>query len=108
MFTIIVYLCAKIGSKVNHKQELLQIIYNMFTAEEINQLKESLPKNGIRLIHNRTGVSRPTIYKFFETGDVKLHQIEKIWTEGWSVVKEFKEKKAELKSHAQEVINFKV
>jgi len=80
----------------------------MFTAEEINELKEALPKNGIHLIHNRTGVSRPTIYKFFETGDVKLHQIEKIWTEGWSVVKEFKEKKAELKSHAQEIINFKV
>jgi hypothetical protein len=108
MFTVLVYLCAKISSKVNHKQELLQIIYNMFTTEEINELKESLPKNGIHLIYDRTGISRPTIYKFFEVGDVRLPQMEKIWIEGWLVVKEFKEKKAELKSHAQEVINLKV
>ncbi len=79
----------------------------MFTVEEIKELKESLPKNGIHLIHNRTGISRPTIYKFFEAGDVKLPQMEKIWIDGWLVVKEYKEKRAKLKSHAQQVINFK-
>lgn len=79
----------------------------MFTIDEINELKNTLPQKGIHLIHNRTGVSRPTIYKFFEGKDIGLSQMEKIWIEGWLIIKEFKERRAKLKEHAQKVIDFK-
>ena len=79
----------------------------MFTIDETNKLKDTLPQKGIHLIHIRTGVSRPTIYKFFEGKDIGLPQMEKIWIEGWSIIKEFKERRAELKEHAQKVIDFK-
>jgi hypothetical protein len=79
----------------------------MFTNKELDEMKDALPYKGIHLIHSRTGVSRPTIYKFFEGKDVGLSQMEKIWKEGWTIIRELKEKRAELKKHAQEVINFK-
>jgi hypothetical protein len=79
----------------------------MFTTEETNELKKALPYRGIQMICNRTGVSRPTIYRFLEGADVGIEYTEKIWKEGWSIIRELKEKRAELKKHAQEVINFK-
>ena len=79
----------------------------MFTIDEITELKKTLPPKGIHLIHIRTGVSRPTIYKFFEGKDIGVPQMEKIWFEGWMIIKEFKEKRAKLKEYAQKVIDFK-
>ena len=93
--------------KVIQMQADLQNFYRMFTVEEVSELKNSLPRNGIHLIHTRTGVSRPTIYKFFEGGDIGLAQMEKIWKEGWSIIREYKQKRKELKEHAQKVINLK-
>jgi len=77
----------------------------MFTQEDIKRFKEELPAIGIRLIKERTGVSRPTIYKFIDGKEIRLPIAEKIWLEGWIIIKELKEKRAELKRHAEEVLN---
>ena len=51
----------------------------MFTREEIKEFKNELPVKGIQLIKSRTGISRPTIYKFLEGEEIRLHLAEKIW-----------------------------
>ena len=76
----------------------------MFTTNEIKEFKEALPIKGIQMIKRRTGVSRPTIYKFLEGEEVRLDLAEKIWKEGWSIIRELKEKHAELKSYAHQMI----
>lgn len=49
----------------------------MFTREEIKEFKNELPVKGIQLIKSRTGISRPTIYKFLEGEEIRLHLAEK-------------------------------
>lgn len=77
----------------------------MFTREEIKGFKDELPLKGIQMIKSRTGISRPTIYKFLEGEEIRLHLAEKIWKAGWLIIQEMKEKRAELKRHAEEVLN---
>ena len=51
------------------------------------------------------GPAVPMIYKFLEGEEIRLHLAEKIWKEGWLIIQEMKEKRAELKRHAEEVLN---
>lgn len=79
----------------------------MFTKDEINELKSALPSNGVLLLRRRTRISRLTIYKFLEGTDIRIDLAEQIWKEGWTIVQEAREKKAELKRHADQVLNKK-
>ena len=77
----------------------------MFTEKEIKDFQEELPSNGTLLLRQRTKISRLTIQKFIEGKKVRVDLAEKIWIEGWNIIKESKEKKADLKRHAEQVIN---
>lgn len=69
----------------------------MFNFNEINTLKSALPTKGILKIKELTGLSIPTIYKFFNKEKVKTHTAEKIWKAGWRVIKEHEERISELR-----------
>lgn len=79
----------------------------MFTKDEVSELKNALPGNGVLLLRRRTRISRLTIYKFLDGTAIRIHLAEQIWKEGWAIVKEARQKKAELRRHADEVLNKK-
>lgn len=50
----------------------------MFSTEEISKIKNELPIRAAYLINEKTGISRPTIYKFFNGGKVRPYYAREI------------------------------
>lgn len=70
----------------------------MFKKSEISKLEKSLPKEGKKKISLKGNLSLVTIYKFFNNESVKDSTAEKIWTVGWNIIKEHKDRVEQLKS----------
>ncbi|MCB9448650.1 MAG: hypothetical protein H6585_09935 [Flavobacteriales bacterium] len=50
----------------------------MFSKDEIARIKEELPIRAAYIIHEKTNISRPTIYKFFNGGNVRPYYASEI------------------------------
>ena len=51
----------------------------MFTQEDVNIIKKELPTSAIMDIHKKTGISRPTIYRFLNGKKIRSTFQERIY-----------------------------
>ena len=77
----------------------------ILTAEDIFGLKENLPVRGVALIAMDTGISRPTIYKFFQTGKTKRSIARKIITSAIKIIGQEDQKDYQLKREIKKIIS---
>ena len=79
----------------------------MFTTDELKTFKAALPSKGVHLLHKRTGLSRPTIYKFLSGKSVRTSTEEMIWEAGLELIKETARRRDELRRKAKKVLGAK-
>lgn len=60
----------------------------MFTSEQINKVKGELPIRAAYTIAEDTGISRPTIYKFFNGGQVRSYYANEIMESALKLVEQ--------------------
>ncbi|MCX6180984.1 MAG: hypothetical protein NT150_03525 [Bacteroidetes bacterium] len=77
----------------------------ILTTADIFGLKENLPVSGVTLIAMDTGISRPTIYKFFQTGKTKRCISRKIITSALKIIGQEDQKDYQLKREIKKIIN---
>ena len=76
----------------------------MFTGEEIEKMKEQLPKGAIATISNETGISMSSVYKFLNGGEIRGYLLEEIVTKALTLIEQSKKNKIELKEKFNSVI----
>lgn len=69
----------------------------MFTKEEIELIKNELPDRAMTQLAIETGISRPTIYRFFEGKKIKSHMQEQIYLAALKIIEQYQKKKSSIK-----------
>jgi DNA-binding phage protein len=70
---------------------------DIFTTEDLFQLRDNLPLKGIAMIAIDTGISRPTIYKFFQSKRIKRSIARKIITSALKIIGQEDQRDYQLK-----------
>lgn len=68
----------------------------MFTKEEIELVKNELPDRAMTQLAIETGISRPTIYRFFEGKKIKSYMQEQIYLAALKIIDQYQKKKNHL------------
>ncbi len=69
----------------------------MFTQEDVNIIKNELPTSAIMEIHSKTGISRPTIYKFLKGEKIRSKSQERIYLAALKIIEREKLKTDKIK-----------
>lgn len=69
----------------------------MFTQEDVNIIKKELPTSAIMEIHQKTGISRPTIYRFLNGEKIRSQFQERIYVAALKIIERDKIKTSKIK-----------
>lgn len=75
----------------------------MFTKEEIELIKRELPSRAVTELAKETGISRPTIYRFFEGKKVKSYLQETIYLAALRVIEKHQKRKSYIRLKMEKV-----
>lgn len=77
----------------------------MFTQSDVNILKKELPTSAVMEINKRTGISRPTIYRFFN-GDKICSRLQiRIYTTALKIIERDKITTGKIKQERSRIFN---
>lgn len=62
----------------------------MFTQEDVNIIKKELPSSAIMEIHKKTGISRPTIYRFLNGEKIRSAYQHRIYLAALKIIEKDK------------------
>ncbi|MCB0395862.1 MAG: hypothetical protein KDD36_04385 [Flavobacteriales bacterium] len=77
----------------------------MFSEQEIQNLKKALPTRAAYDISEQTGISRSTIYKFFNGGKVRTYCAQRIFESALLLVEQAQITAGTLKAKCQLILN---
>lgn len=69
----------------------------MFTQHDVQILVKLLPSQAVRLIRQKTTISKPTIKKFFDGGKIRTDLAQRIYEAALSLIEENNSKENELR-----------
>lgn len=69
----------------------------MFTQEDVNIIKKELPTCAVMDIHKKTGISRPTIYRFLNGKKIRSTFQERIYLAALKFIERDKIKTSKIK-----------
>ena len=76
----------------------------MFTQEDVNIIKNELPTSAIMEIHERTGISRPTIYRFLKGEKIRSRFQERIYIAALKIIERDKVKTDKIKKERSRIL----
>lgn len=76
----------------------------MFTQEDVNIIKKELPSSAIMEIHKKTGISRPTIYRFLNGEKVRSVYQHRIYTVALKIIESDKVKTNKIKKERKRIL----
>lgn len=86
------------------KQIYFTKIDKMFTQEDVNIIKEALPSSAIMEIHEKTGISRPTIYRFMKGEKIRWHLQQIIYVAALKIIERDKIKTNKIKKERSRIL----
>lgn len=77
----------------------------MFTQEDVNIIKKELPTSAVMEIHKKTGISRPTIYRFLGGEKIRSGYQERIYMAALKIIERDKLKTNKIKRERLRILN---
>ncbi|MGE0566423.1 MAG: hypothetical protein AB7O73_00625 [Bacteroidia bacterium] len=76
----------------------------MFTQEDVNIIKNELPTSAIMEIHRKTGISRPTIYRFLKGEKIRSRFQERIYLAALKIIEQDKIRTEKIKKQRKRIL----
>jgi len=76
----------------------------MFTQEDVNIIKKELPSSAIMEIYHKTGISRPTIYRFLNGKKVRTNSQQRIYVAALKIIERDKVKTSRIKRERSRIL----
>lgn len=76
----------------------------MFTQEDVNIIKKELPTSAIMEIHRKTGISRPTIYRFLKGEKIRSRFQERIYLAALKIIEQDKIRTDKIKRERKRIL----
>lgn len=76
----------------------------MFTQEDVNIIKNELPTSAIMEIHRKTGISRPTIYRFLNGEKIRSRFQERIYLAALKIIEQDKIRTNKIKKERKRIL----
>ena len=77
----------------------------MFTQDDVNSLQKELPTSAVMEISKRTGISRPTIYRFLNGDQIRSRLQERIYVAALKIIELDKIKTNKIKQERSRILN---
>jgi|CXWL01.1.fsa_nt_gi predicted transcriptional regulator len=77
----------------------------MFTQTDVNILKRVLPTSAVMEINKRTGISRPTIYRFLNGEKIRTRLQIRIYTTALKIIERDKITTGKIKQERSRILN---
>lgn len=76
----------------------------MFTQADVNIIKNELPTSAIMEIHRKTGISRPTIYRFLKGEKIRSRFQERIYVAALKIIERDKIRTDKIKKERKRIL----
>ncbi len=76
----------------------------MFTQEDVNIIRNELPTSSVMEIHKKTGISRPTIYRFLNGEKIRYISQERIYVAALKIIERDKIKTNKIKKERSRIL----
>lgn len=77
----------------------------MFTQEDVNIIANELPSSAVIEISKKTGISRPTIYRFLKGNKIRSRLQERIYMAALKIIKRDKIKTQKIKQERSRILS---
>ena len=80
----------------------------MFTQDDVNIIKDELPSSAVIEIAKKTGISRPTIYRFLKGKKIRSGFMEIIYVAALKLIERDRIKTQKIKEQRSRILNGKL
>jgi predicted transcriptional regulator len=77
----------------------------MFTQEDVNIIANELPSSAVIEISKKTGISRPTIYRFLKGNKIRSRLQERIYMAALKIIERDKIKTQKIKQERSRILS---
>ncbi len=77
----------------------------MFTQEDVNIIADKLPSSAVIEISKKTGISRPTIYRFLKGNKIRSRLQEHIYIAALKIIERDKIKTQKIKQQRSRILS---
>lgn len=77
----------------------------MFTQEDVNIINNELPTSAVMEISKKTGISRPTIYRFLKGNKIRTSYQERIYVTALKIIERDKIKTQKIKEQRSRILS---
>ncbi|MBI2723385.1 MAG: hypothetical protein HYX39_14520 [Bacteroidetes bacterium] len=77
----------------------------MFTQEDVNIIANELPSSAVIEISRKTGISRPTIYRFLKGNKIRSRFQERIYIAALKIIERDKIKTQKIKQQRSRILS---
>jgi len=77
----------------------------MFTQEDVNIIRNELATSAVMEISKKTGISRPTIYRFLSGEKIRSRFQERIYVAALKIIERDKIKTSQIKQERSRILN---
>ncbi len=77
----------------------------MFTQEDVNIIANELPSSAVMEIAKKTGISRPTIYRFLNGNKIRSNYQERIYVAALKIIERDKIKTQKIKEQRSRILS---
>ncbi len=99
------YKLSKYTTKLPNRNLIFTIKRKMFTQTDVNILKKELPTSAVMEINKRTGISRPTIYRFLSGEKIRTGLQIRIYTTALKIIERDKITTGKIKQERSRILN---
>lgn len=95
----------KVQLNYQKRKYILQYSKKMFTQDDVNILQKELPTSAVMEISKKTGISRPTIYRFLNGDRIRSRLQERIYVAALKIIERDKIKTNKIKQERSRILN---
>lgn len=77
----------------------------MFTQEDVDMIVNELPSSAIIEIAEKTGISRPTVYRFFNGTKIRTDLQERIYVAALKIIERDRNRSQKIKDERSRILN---
>lgn len=77
----------------------------MFTQEDVNIIANQLPSSAVMEIAKKTGISRPTIYRFLKGNKIRSQHQQRIYVAALKIIERDKIKTEKIKERRSRILS---
>lgn len=77
----------------------------MFTQTDVDMIVNELPSSAIMEISEKTGISRPTVYRFFKGVKIRSSLQERIYVAALKIIERDRNRSQKIKDERDRILN---